>query len=652
MRFSYPPDAPVSSVVDPDSTGITPFVARTSLLDSATPQNVPALAARQLLRHQPRRRRSAPVAPTPMSAWSEDSLQLSSRPIEIQFTPLRQLLSERTRRRLTRRRMSETMNDIDDEKKLQRQQERELVEVKREVEQLRGSNVLSVVQSERIHELEEEIVRLKEQIEQSEQIHRSTSEAIDAGSSVEEVMLLDSRCESPADSMPITPTRSDSCSSAKVSVLETPCASAAVQTELPAEAIDKLHAHFNSQVHVLSHARLELERILPGETPLPLSSPTEHISLWDVVASRKAVHSEDSSADIALADAEPLLSAVLGHIRAMQTRITRTTQDLSTSEEQRINVVSNFRAALRQLDEARQARAALIAQSQIRQDPSHGSSPLSERTRERRRITEEDVRACELEEATEQLKELQKNTAMYERDRASLVAALDKYRAEVKDMERLIGTLEAEHILAIQDLKEQSSRKLENLVKEHAQAVDDLEARVAAETRGRREAEAEIDKIAERWAEQRTKGEREVGSLNVRLAGHDEEVRRRGQEVGRLRKELAELQEHVRDFVGTVGGGLNSPVEEPCLPMDGPADKIHRFQPPGRVGKWGLLTPHVEGGRFKDVSCELSPDLSSDASVGGDMIPGEVELERGKCRNKTRRHDSGIGIVMEVEDEE
>ena len=50
----------------------------------------------------------------------------------------------------------------------------------------------------------------------------------------------------------------------------------------------------------------------------------------------------------------------------------------------------------------------------------------------------------------------------------------------------------------------------------------------------------------------------------------------------------------------------------------------------------GLLTPHVPGGRFRNVA--------------SDNIEGKVETKRGRGR-KERKVDSGIGILEEDEPE-
>ena len=239
-----------------------------------------------------------------------------------------------------------------------------------------------------------------------------------------------------------------------------------------------------------------------------------------------------------------------------------------------------------------------------------------------------------------------------ERSIEKLQDALESYRVEVGKLELLITRSEDEHNSAISQLRSDMD-----------EAVADLECHVAAETRGRREAEQEVQernvrirelKVREQelqaavhkkqevirdteviFAEEREGREREAGGLNVT--------------IGKLSTDLSECKAKVaaaeekqqllmRNLEEERDSGLRAveAVQNELAICTAKAEgvKVAHVNDVQRRGAEvtehkGLLTP-VSVTRFKDVE-------------------GYVEFRRGK---KGKRPDSGIGVLEEDEDED
>ena len=168
VRFSDP--GPNSSTeASSASTGLTPALKRTSFLqDSITG----SIVTPRLLSEKPRHRRSLPVL---SSVSPSPSLSPPVTPYlsgEIQFAPLRQVLDERSKRRIKRNKMSEEMNEIEMEQgsRMSKAQMREkMLELQNQLaaaQQLQNETHDSFKQEmsdeERVRELEQELETVKQ----------------------------------------------------------------------------------------------------------------------------------------------------------------------------------------------------------------------------------------------------------------------------------------------------------------------------------------------------------------------------------------------------------------------------------------------------------------------------------------------------------
>lgn len=559
------------------------------------------------------------------------------------------------------------MNEIDAERKSHADVCRELVLVKRELEELgagTGSGdfaVSSASEEDKVRELQAEIRSLKQQLDGRQSENALASPVPSAQDQVDQIGFgngqIDDNCsvvehDFDGETRPATPATPISLyPSAPESKVSTPTTASEVQTKLSGPEIAQIQHHLHAQAERLRDARLNLERLIPGETALPLASPTKATS---------QLSNASLSLEFPLADADPLISALFDHLGNMSDRAARTAQALTAAEDQRANLRGNFCAALQQLDELRTAHASLIADSQRRRPrtpasspaPSEGESTAADKENASPVDTTEYERL--IADAQRRIEKLEEDAESYEKDRAALIAALNKYRSEVKDLEVLINSMEAGHKTQVHDLRCEHALAMGKLANEHAQLFDDYEAQVEAETQGRREAERQIDVIVERWATQRDQSERDAGRLNVQVANLTEQLNERERAIADLQKHLTGVRERVELFVSSVGGQLAwAEIEtgraEPELPSN--ESQRARSMPPATLS-WGLLTPCVEGGRFRDVvHGQPSPDLSSDPVAAGYSVEGKVQIARGKKRAQRPRYDNGIGVVAEELDE-
>ncbi|PKS11249.1 hypothetical protein jhhlp_003010 [Lomentospora prolificans] len=159
VRFSDPgPSTNTANDEDELSTGLTPMVNRTSLKSPA-----------------PKRRRVS--TPARLKSVSFDS---PSKTEVINFEPIRQVLDERTKRRIRRNGLSEEMNSIESETR------RRARETKAEIERLKAElkakdleiyqlqNATIIVDTERIWELEKQVADLKSELAERSRIEDDT----------------------------------------------------------------------------------------------------------------------------------------------------------------------------------------------------------------------------------------------------------------------------------------------------------------------------------------------------------------------------------------------------------------------------------------------------------------------------------------------
>ncbi|MCJ1333799.1 hypothetical protein MMC10_010499 [Thelotrema lepadinum] len=594
VRFSDPGP----EILSPSSTGITPFVQKTTL------QSPSVVVEVTQPKRTPRRWASLPSISAPLH-------QLSS-PIEIQFEPLRQILTPRRKRQLGRTGLSEEMNNIEAEKKIRFKQQQEIEELRDELEVLRQQQnddigPSSPEDSARAQQLENEIRDIKEEMHN----HTSTISEGDLGADQDDAISLvgDGIYEDP-DCVLVDPTLQSPADPLPPSSLFSHKTNQASQTDAGVpSSIPELEDHIKTQTAHLLQARLNLERLYPGETALPLTPPAD-------------------------ADCSPLLAAMLDCLRASQTAVQSTKSSLRAAQTQEANVRAQFNGVLTNLDTTREAHAQLLK----------GAKAGAEKyAQARERIVSLEAELDEGSRSSEKLK-----------------TALNSYREEVKSLEALVTRVERE-----------GNDKLEAVNYEKDEAVADLECWVAAETRGRREAEEQLDaralqirtlegtqsELKKAISEKQTlirgledeldqvkrANEDEVGKLNVKIGNIEEALTSARADKKKLENEKASLSKTVADGkqrelkkVSSLKEELRKAVKGVEVVVGGWEQDASRKGEGVEVG--GLLTPRVESGRFRDMAM--------------DTVGGTIEMKRGKSR-RSRKIDSGIGMLEEdVEGEE
>ena len=591
VRFSDPGPENLGSSL---STGLTPHLNRTSF----TP-----LAAGT-------KRLSLPIQLS--TSLPSPSLSLSPSPSafsgEIQFAPLRQVLDDRLKRRLRRNNLSCEINDIDEEKRSKAKLEQEIQSLKNELATARQSGKEhsdgsdgEAASAERIRGLEQELVELRREMRERSAIAELvavTDDLLDTTSSPMEIFVDNADEDFVATNFDDNGALRDQ---TPVGILQR-VSQAATQVALPSP----------THTETFRSARMSLEYLFPGEIALGLIPE----------------------------DPKPLLDVMLDRMRALKAQAFMAEGSLKATETQEANLRTQFNAVLAQLDRARV----------YADDLSNRHS--NEQTRAENAQARVSMLETSLQNTSSKATDLAREVDEKERSIEKLQDALESYRIEVRNLELLITRTEGEHSTAISQLRSEMD-----------EAVADLECCVAAETSGRREAEQEVVKRDARikelevqhqqlkdavndkqsfiretealFAEERTGREREVGSLNVTvgqlttdLAESNAKVAAAEERHHLLIRKLQEERDAGLRAVEAVQAELASCTEKAEGVKIAHVNDVQRRGAEVTENK-GLLTP-VSVTRFKDVE-------------------GYVEFRRGK---KGKRPDSGIGVLMEDEDED
>lgn len=599
VRFSDPgPEHSGPSL----STGLTPHLNRTSFTPLAQEPYTSRLLAAAT------KRLSLPIQLS--ASLPFPSLSLSPGPLsgEFQFTPLRQVLDDRLKRRLRRNHLSDEINDIDEGKKSEKKLKQEIQSLKNELamatqfgqEHSDGSDG-EAASTQKIRGLEQELVELRTEMRERSTTAEPAAECDNlqnTATSPMEIFVDNADEDFVATNFMDNGAHRDQ---TPIRVLQ-PICEAATQVALPSP----------THTETFRSARLSLEYLFPGEIALGLIPD----------------------------DPKPLLDIMLDRIRTLKAQAFMVEGSLKATEVQESNLRSQFNAVLAQLDRARVYADDLSTRHS------------NEKTRAENAQARVSMLETSLQNTSSKATDLARDVDEKERSIEKLQAALESYRIEVRNLELLFTRTEGEHSTAMSQLRSEMD-----------EAVADLECHVAAETSGRREAEQEVverrvrirelevqyqelrDVVDEKqraiseteaaFAEERTGREREVGGLNVTIGQLTTDLAESNAKVAAAEEKhqlLIEKLQEERDAglraVEVVQADLARCTEQ----VEG--HKIAHVNDVQRRGAEvtehkGLLTP-VSVTRFKDVE-------------------GYVEFRRGK---KGKRPDSGIGVLEEDEDED
>jgi hypothetical protein len=736
-RFSDPGAADAESLAN--SSGLTPYVGRTTL-------------------NTPRRRAS-----TPAFVWTG--------PSEIQFTPFRQVLDGRTKRRIRRNGLSQVSNTYESDQKEKAQlrakllaKDQELQRLKAELEATKHGAASQHVMEElssRQRVVEAELQDIQKSFDEASipdevhddmdinwdavNVHR-TGDASDRASDSGDTILL---CEDDADMVePGTPTFNGNDATERQMDMN-------ADVELFALALD-LETAKQEKRQLFKDVRAQI----PSSQPLSsnFASATSAIHFEDSPASSRQDQQPEqlslttSTASLAsppktfYADLSKVLKSTTHRAETAELALHSLEADLrelgfSASEDSSArsileNIRTHFRQARLELEHTipGETVAGLCEPAEVLPDAICKLKLLSRRVQEReaelrsmheqqrtlkgnfecglRAAEKANQRIKELEDAVEEgaddllnmrmkLQTTEKDGVEKDHTITSLIAALEKYRADVAKLEGLVLQLENEQSFKVQEGREESGEKME-----------ELEAKVASEETGRRKAEesavARLQKITALQAaldaanddasslqiqlsslqaqkvdteesalkqsqDKEARHEASLQDLNTRisqlgtaLTASQTECNRLTTLVSKLRSRLSVTEEAgtgtVEDswhemvramtkfgekrkgyFRGCKVRGANWEMEDEI------EDEAANCGGSGSGAEGEPMTP-VSLVRFVDVEAEAEAegDVDADADVNGEgEVEGRVEIGRGRRAARTAgRRSRGLGIDL------
>lgn len=700
VRFSAGDFPSVTSTHVANTTGLTPAVGRATL-------------------QTPKSKRPA----TPARTAAED---LSSSPVPdteyVQFTPLRQALDERCKRRIRRNHLSEEINDYEADKRTNAQLRKELKEKNTELQRLQAGldaaktstkaqrasvSEIAAAQS-RVAEVEEELDTLRRSFGLSEtlpqtnetwdHIHRTGNGPNSEGG---DTILIyeddaDPYVEQNEDAQPNPQDQAD----AALMGLELESARKAKQSML--SSFSRTNRSFTNDLD-FADSPSKPQDTTTSAAP-PTTPPTLHHNLSKQL---KATISRAEDAELALTALEgevralgftstpstsvsASLTALADHFRSIRLELERlmpgeTTISLSNNAELCPELMRRITSLISKLH-SREAELKSLRNQERSLKGNFDHALLA--------AHKADAKIKDLEKALDQMAEESMETRMraqeFQRqcdestkDNEKLQAALEKYRGEVKRLEDLIEKTEGEHQIAMQQVKEESSSAWER--------VDEMEAKVSAEETGRRKAEesavSRLKRIqdleaalqeAREWAEkvqerlttaedQQTLRTEEKGALNARISGLATALASANAEVEKLRQTNMRLEQQYRTEVAQGEQTVSRMHEEliKAATRITEAGKGYKRGSKVRLANWELGSDDVDvderGMPMTPVSVVRFAEESEEFGGESDSLPGSVQIQRGKhtraefkklltpemsarAKKGRRRYDSGIGM--------
>lgn len=485
---------------DPGITGLTPIMRKTKL--STAIHGAP--------------RRSSHQRRVTLPARLESNPPVMATPQQVQFEPLRQVLDNRMRRRLRRSHLSEEINDIDAAKREEERYERELETLRAsgqqsnekikdlmfELESQRQLGIqLGTEEEAHAHALQEELGQLRRELldrdaaEEERRRIEGTPTEFD-----EDENLWDDQFEPPSPLMANVQTSSSSpIAGDKFANSPLPPSSppvnAAVQTSLTeqsqyfidgfsteadhraAEAQATLQMIHNellalgfkegqsSSKEVIQsirdafrQTRLELEHMLPGETPggfenvLLLPAMLDHIHKL-----LRKIHEKQKTIEIQFQSE----SALRGQFNATLEKLAHLENEKTIFIAQKEDAIAEAKRKDRfvhDLQLASEARAGIVSERDV------VINKLEEELKSTRKM---------LEERTNRVSQLENENREHAISVERLQNALQSYRSEVTSLEKLVGTLERDKD-QIQTAVSQYSNATNNGEVQARQALEDV----------------------------------------------------------------------------------------------------------------------------------------------------------------------------------
>ncbi len=648
----------------------------------------------------------------------------------LQFTPLRQALDERCKRRIRRNHLSEEVNGYESDKRIKTQLRREIKEKNSELQQLKdeleASRTLQYTQQAcesddaathtRVAEVEQELDTLRRSfglsgpLPQAEEtwdhVPRTGNGPNSEGGDT--ILIYEDDVDPYGEQNEVAQHSSQDQADAALMGLELESARQAKQSML--SSFSRKDQSFNAELDFADSPSKPCDAS-PVTVP-PTTPRTLHHNLSQQL---KATISRAEDAELALTalegevralgftstpstSASSSLSALADHFRAIRLELERlmpgeTTISLSNNAELFPELMRKMTALVQQLHSREAELKSLRNQERSLKGNFDHALLAADKADSKIKDLEQalDDMASESMETRMRAQEAERQRDESSRDNEKLQAALEKYREEVRRLEELIEKTDVEHGFALQHVKEESSSAWER--------IDEMEAKVGAEETGRRKAEEaavvrlkriqgletalqeareNAEKVQERLktAEQNhTQQTEEKGALNARISGQATSLASANAEVEKLRATNARLEQQYREEVAKGGEAVSRMHEEliRAATRITEAGKGYKRGSKVRLANWELESDDVdvdERGmpltpgsmvRFAEESEEFGGES------GSESLPGSVEIRRGRTasgmllkpaksarrmeKKGGRKYDSGIGMSPLTESE-
>ena len=291
-----------------------------------------------------------------------------------------------------------------------------------------------------------------------------------------------------------------------------------------------------------------------------------------------------------------------------------------------------------------------------------------------------DNNAEELLDMRMRVQEVERDNAEKDKTVQSLIQALDKYRADVARLEQLITSMEAEEPFKIQAAQEQIQNSMTS-------ATSDLRERLNAEETARHAAEEMADQRLQKLQELQTSFEAATNHAMEMKLRMNELHAAKEEEDFKVKQTLHEKDEHHQAHLGSLNSkisNLSTALEEAntdVARLRAAKERLEaRLEAEIEQGQRVVETmqhelvrslaktnesrkSYLRGVKIRYANSEIEEEEiereSSPTSSSAPMTPvslvrfADVEMDRGKGKNKIRRrrYDSGVGLSSETEED-
>ena len=578
VRFSEGDVSSTTSTLAAGTTGLTPAVGRANL-------------------HIPKSRRTATPAPTRTVVSSSPAYEYEY----VQFTPLRQALDERCKRRIRRNHLSEEVNSYEADKRGTallrheiKKKDAELQKLKTELDDSKAAKTTqetseadSKATQTRVAEIEEELETLRRSFSLSAtaNVEEETWDHVPRksngpGSEGGDTILIYEDDADPYQQQEEQANVQDQVDAA-IMGLELESARQAKQSML--SSFSRNNRSFDTQLDFADSPSKSHDTTHPANIPA-----TPRTLYHNLSKQLKAATSRAEDAELALTALEgevralgfnhptniaasASLTTLADHFRTIRLDLERLMPGETTLSFQNSELFPELMRKFKGLIERLHSRDVELKslRNQERSLKGNFDHALVAADKADAKIKSLEKALDEMAESSMESRiraqELERQRNEKSKDVEKLQVALQKYRDEVDRLETLIGKVETEHKDVMQQVKDESATAWER--------VEDMSAKVSAEETGRRKAEESAvsrlkriqdletsltqarenaEKVQERLAtgEQHSKNHiEEVTALNSRISGLSTALASANAEVDKLRQINGRLEQQYRTEV-------------------------------------------------------------------------------------------------------